>query len=330
MSQIQGLMRAIALDQFGDLDTLKLQTLPIPEIGPTEVLLRVHAAGVGAWDPFEREGGYATMMGTKPTFPYILGSEGSGVVAEVGDDVKRFKPGDRVYASSFLNPKGGFYAEYVAVDEDYVSFIPGELTMEQAGVMSGVGITALRGLDDTLNLQPGETVLIFGASGGIGHMAVQLAKLLGTRVLAIASGEDGVTLAKEVGSDVVIDGRQDGLLEALRAVAPNGFDAALLTAGGEAAEHVIQAVRKGGRVAYPNGINPVPQPVPGIDLKGYNGEPDADIIRRLNHLIEHGEFTVHIAQTFPLEKAAEAHQALNEHHPGKLALHVKGESVSWG
>lgn len=323
MSQIQGLMRAIALDQFGDLDTLKLQTLPIPEIGPTEVLLRVHAAGVGAWDPFEREGGYATMMGTKPTFPYILGSEGSGVVAEVGDDVKRFKPGDRVYASSFLNPKGGFYAEYVAVDEDYVSFIPGELTMEQAGVMSGVGITALRGLDDRLNLQPGETVLIFGASGGIGHMAVQLARRLRARVISIASGQDGVALVKELGSDVVIEGHERNLLAALEAVAPLGVDTALLTAGGDAAEQAILAVRKGGRVAYPNGINPVPRPVPGIDLKSYNGEPDADIIRRLNHLIEPDGFRVHIAQTFSLDQAAEAHRALNKHHPGKIALHIR-------
>jgi hypothetical protein len=118
----------------------------------------------------------------------VLGSDGAGTVAAIGDGVKGFKPGDRAYAFSFLNPKGGFYAEYAAVKADDVSHMPDKLTTLQAGAMPVDAMTALRGLDDTLVLKPAESVMIFGASGGIGHLAVQLAKRIGARVFAIASG----------------------------------------------------------------------------------------------------------------------------------------------
>ena len=111
----QNTMKAIALDRFGGLETMKLQTLPVPEVGPDEVLIQVEWAGVGQWDPFEREGGFAKIFGIEPKFPYVLGSDGAGTIAAVGDGVKGLKPGDRVYAFSLVNPKGGFYAEYVAV-----------------------------------------------------------------------------------------------------------------------------------------------------------------------------------------------------------------------
>ena len=315
-------MRAIALDKFGGPDTLVLQTLPVPEIGPSEVLIRVESAGVGEWDPFEREGGYAEMLGVKPKFPYVLGSEGAGTVAAVGKQVSLFKVGDRVYALGFLNPKGGFYAEYAVVDADYVSFIPGKLTVEQAGVMGGIGITALRGLDDTLGLKQDEAVMIFGASGGIGHLAVQIAKRMGARVFAVASGEDGVALVEQLGADVVVNGRKDDTFAAAREFAPGGLDAALLTAGGEVAEKAIQGVRAGGRFAYPNGIRPEPQALRDVQLSSYNGEHDPEIIRRLNLLIEAGPFEVHVARTFPLNRAVEAQLALGEHYLGKLALRV--------
>ena len=117
-------MRAVCIDRFGGPEALSLRTLPVPEIGPGEILIRVEFAGVGAWDPFEREGGYARMLGIEPRFPYILGSEGAGTIAAGGERVSRFEVGDRVYALGFLNPKGGFYAEYAAVDAGVVSPIP--------------------------------------------------------------------------------------------------------------------------------------------------------------------------------------------------------------
>src|ERR1700757_69940 len=189
-------MQAAAIDRFGGLETITLQILPVPEIGPEEVLIRVESAGVGAWDPFEREGGFAKRFGTGAKFPYVLGTDGAGTVVQVGEQVNGVKEGDRVYAAVLANPKGGFYAEFAAVKADNVSHVPGKLTTEQAGVMLSDALTALQGLDDMLGLKPGETLMIFGAGGGIGHLAVQLAKRMGARVLALASGEDGVALAR--------------------------------------------------------------------------------------------------------------------------------------
>ncbi len=324
----QSPMKAIALDRFGGLETMKLQTLPVPEVGPDEVLIHVEWAGVGQWDPFEREGGFARVFGIEPKFPYVLGSDGAGTVAAVGDRVKGLKPGDRVYAFSLVNPKGGFYAEYAAVKADDVSRIPGKLTTRQAGAMPVDAMTALRGLDDTLALKPGESVMVFGASGGIGHLAVQLAKRMGARVFAVASGGDGVALVKRLGADAVVDGHIDDIGAAARQFAPNGLDGALITAGGPVTDKALSAIRAGGRVAYPNGVEPVPQPPFGSDAKSYDGMPDPEAIAKLNHLIVSsgspttGPFEVHVARSFPLDQAAEAHRALDDHYLGKLVLEV--------
>lgn len=315
-------MQAIAMDQFGGPEKLKLQIIPTPSIEDGEVLIKVEIAGVGEWDPFEREGGFAEMFGTKPSFPYILGSEGAGTVAAVGEGVDDFKKGDRVYGSSFLNPKGGFYAQYAVVKADLVRPIPKGLSIEQAGVMSGVGLTALRGLEDTLDLKSGESILVFGASGGVGMMAAQLAQQKGARVLAVASGEDGVALAKSFGVDAVVDGRTGDVLATAREFSPEGLDAAFIAAGGEAANLALTAVREGGRVCYPTGVEPEPQVRSGIQLLKFDGNPDRDILERLDRLIEAGPFGVHVARVFPLAKAAEAHNVLKEHHIGKFALKV--------
>lgn len=315
-------MRAIALDRFGGIESMALRSLPVPELAPNQVLVRVEVAGVGEWDAFEREGGYAEMLGFTPPFPYVLGSEGAGTVAAIGADVTRLRVGDRVYALGFLNPKGGFYAEYAAVDAACVSAIPGGLNTAQAAAVGGVGVTALRGLDDTLGLGQGESVMIFGASGGVGHVAVQLAKRLGARVLAVASGADGVALVRRLGADAAIDGHGDEVLAAARRFASQGLDAALFAAGGVAANRALAALREGGRVAYPSGVPIDSAAHASLQVSSYNGEPDADIIQRLNRLIEAGPFDVHVAQIFSLAQASEAHRALASHYLGKLALQV--------
>ena len=326
MSQTtQSTMKAIALDRFGGLETMKLQTLPVPEVGPNEVLIHVEWAGVGKWDPFEREGGFASLFGIEPKFPYVLGSDCAGTITAVGDDVKNLKPGDRVYAFSLVNPKGGSYAEYAAIKADDVSRIPGKLTTQQAGAMPVDAMTALRGLDDTLGLKPAESIMIFGASGGIGHLAVQLAKRMGARVFAVASGGDGVALVNRLGADAVVDGHKDDIVAVARPFAPDGLDAALITAGGPAADKALTALRAKGRVAYPNGVEPTPKPPSGIDAESYNGMPDPQAIEKLNRLIESSgpgnpPFEVHIGRSFPLDQAAEAHRALDKRYLGKLVL----------
>src|SRR5215469_10127927 len=316
MSLKRATMRAAALDRFGGVENIHVAQLPVPELGPDEVLLRVESAGVGVWDHYEREGEFAKMFGTKPSFPYVLGSDGAGTVAAVGERVHNFKEGDRAYALALANPKGGFYAEYAAVKAENVWPIPKGLGVEQAGVMPVDALTGLRGLDEILRLKRGESVMVFGAGGGIGHLAVQLAKRMGARVLAVASGADGVALAQRLGADAVVNGRTDDVAAATQAFAPAGLDAALMTAGGEAADRALNAMREGGRVAHPNGVEPVPKVRPGVRLSSYDVAVDPKAIEKLNRLIEAGPFDVHVARTFRLDQGAEAHHALDEHYLG--------------
>jgi len=311
-------MRAIALDRFGGPETLKVQTVPTPEPDADEILIQVESAGVGAWDPFEREGGFVEVLGLTPKFPYVLGTDGAGTVAAAGKQVKELKEGDRVYAASLGNPKGGFYAQYAVVKAENASLIPGNLNMDQAAVLPSDGLTALKGLEDVLRLQPDESVMIFGASGGIGHLAVQLAKRLGARVFAVASGEDGVNFVKTLGADAAVDGHSDKVLAAAREFAPDGIDAALVTAGGEATDRALSAIRPDGRVAYPNGVMPAPKAPERVSINAYDGEGGRGAINRLNQLIESGPFEVHVHRVFPLDQAAAAQAALEEHHLEKL------------
>jgi NADPH:quinone reductase-like Zn-dependent oxidoreductase len=315
-------MRAVALDRFGGPETLKVQTLPLPEPGDDEILINVECAGVGAWDPFEREGGFVEVLGIKPQFPYVLGTDGAGTVAGVGGNVKDFKAGDQVYAGELGNPKGGFYGEYAVVKADNASLIPSGLKMDQAAVLPSDGLTALKGLEGVLRLQPGEAVMIFGASGGIGHLAVQLAKRLGARVLAVASGEDGVDFVKRLGADAAVDGRSDKVLDVAREFASDGIDAALVTAGGDATDRALAAIRREGRIAYPNGVMPEPKAPAEVKIEAFDGEGGRKALERLNQLIEAGPFEVRVDRVFPLEQVADAQAALEEHHLGKIALRV--------
>lgn len=316
-------MKAIAINRFGGVDEMEVQQLPIPQIEPDEVLIRVHAAGVGVWDPKEREGVFAKMRGEEnPDFPRILGREGAGSVLGVGTDVTKFKEGDKVYINGSPSPAANLYAEYATAKAEHVMPVPDGLSMYEAGAMPVDAITALTGLDEILKLKSGEKLLVFGASGGLGHLAVQLAKRMGAKVFAVASGRDGVDIVKKLGADETVDGRNEDFVDAAREFAPDGFDAAILTAGGEAANKALHTLRDGGRAAYPNGVDPKPEAPEGVDLQSYNMNSSPEVYEKLNSLIENGPFNVHIERSFPLEEAAEAHRQLNEHYVGKFVLEV--------
>ena len=309
-------MKAAAFDRYGGPEVLHAETLAVPRPGPTQVLVRLDSAGVGVWDPYVRSG--ELKLGPD-RFPAVIGNDGAGEVVATGDDVRRFRVGDRVYAYSF---EGGFYAEYVAVDEDATAPIPQGLSTEEAGVLGADGVTALRGLDDQLHLSAGQTLMIYGASGGIGHLAVQLAKRMGARVLAVASGRDGVELVRELGADAAVDGKRDDVEKAARELAPNGLDAALVLVHGESLEPALRTIRKGGRIAHPNGVEPAPKGPPGVAVLAYDGEPGRDALDRLNRLIASGPFHVEVGRVYRLEDASRAHRELGQHHLGKLALRI--------
>lgn len=316
-------MKAAAIEQFGGPEVLGIRTVPVPHCGDHEILIRLEAAGVGAWDPWEREGEMAALTGAKPKFPYILGSDGAGEVVAVGARVRRFKKGERVYAYAFENPKGGTYAEYLAVDADQAARIPKGISVEQAAALAADGITALRGLEDELELQKGQRLLIYGASGGIGHLALQLARRLGAQVCAVASGKDGVALVQRLGAEAAAEGHhKDEVERVCREFAPDGFDAALVLACDDTCQQALSHVRKGGRIAYPNGVEPVPHGPKGVKARAYDGIPSRETLERLNALIEAGPFHLELGHLYAMAEAAQAHRAVQAHHLGKLALRI--------
>jgi len=314
-------MQAAAIDAAGDAHALTLHQLPVPHPGPAEVLIAIHTAGVASWDVELRRHPEQIKNGR---FPLVLGTDGAGTVAAVGATVHSFKVGDQVYSYSWDNPQGGFYAEYVAVPAARVGHVPRGLTLTQAGAIGTTALTAIQGVDDALHLKSGETLLIHGAAGGVGTLAIQFAKLRGARVLASVSGEDEIALVKRLGADAAVDGRHGDIAAAAHAFAPAGVDAVLALAGGEALEHAIDTLRKGGRVAYPEGVNPIPKSRDGLTPIKYNAIPGPTEFRRLNAAIESMKLEVPIAAQFPLAEAAAAQERLEAGHvPGKVILQVR-------
>jgi NADPH2:quinone reductase len=313
-------MHAAAIDRFGGPEVLTLHDLPPPPVDDGEVLIAVDTAGVGVWDAEMRAGWYP---GRQPHFPLVLGTDGSGKIAAVGSHVRRFRRGEAVYAYSFANPKGGFYAEYVAVPGDKVAPIPEGLTMREAGAIATTGLTAIQGIDDALQLKSGESVVIVGASGGVGTLAVQFAKLRGAQVLGIASGEDGVAPVRRLGADAAVDGRTGDLAEALQQFAPDGVNAVLALTGGKTLDRVLESVTQGGRIAYPTGIEPEPKKRNGIRLIPYDAVPGFREFNQLGKAIEAAKLKVPIAARFSLRGASQAHERLAQGHVlGKIVLDI--------
>jgi NADPH2:quinone reductase len=322
-TRIPGTMRAAALDRFGSPEVLKLHVIPVPELDPSEVLIAVHTAGVGSWDADMREGWWPDSR--RPNPPLVLGTDGSGTIAAVGSRVRRFAPGDRVYTYNFANRKGGFYAEYVAVPAENVASSPDVLSLKEAGAITATGLTAIQGIDDVLHVKRGEAVVIHGAAGGVGSLALQFAKMRGARVLATATGRDGISLVRRLGADAAADGHREDLEAAASEFAPDGVDAVLAFAGGKPLTGLLDAVRRGGRVAYPNGVEPAPRKRRGLTVKSYDATPGVRELERLGRAIEAARLRVPIAAEYPLAQAARAHQRLAKGHVlGKIVLRLRG------
>lgn len=314
-------MRAVALDRHGGPARLRLQHVPIPLPGPGQLLVRVHAAGVGHWDILDREGRFGRQPTEAFPLPHIQGSEGAGVVVIAGDGAGRFVEGDRVYGLvGHRVPKHGFHAEFTLLDAGFAWPVPPRFSLDQAAVVPVDGGIALRALRDVLRMRSGESLVVFGASGGIGHIALQFARRMGVRVLAIASGEDGVRLAERLGTDAVADGRRDDIAAAMAAFAVDGIHAALLTANGDVADLIVRAMPPGSRIAWPKGV-PAPRGVrDDLVATAFGAGYDAALMRDLHAFVDARPFMPHVSQRFPLQRMADAQQAVTAHHLGRIAV----------
>ena len=319
-------MNAAAIDEYGPPSVLTLHRLPVPKPGPRELLIALHAAGVGSWDGLVRDGSWRP-WGPKARFPIVPGTDGAGIVAATGANVRKVRVGDRVWACHYSNPKGGFYAEYIAIDAGSVGRVPDHLTLLEAGAAPTTGLTALQGIDKALRLRRGETVLVFGAAGGVGSLAVQFAKLRGARVLGTASTPDAAALVRRLGADETVDARRPEEIRRLKELAPDGLDAILALAGGNALEECIDLVRPKGRVAYPNGVEPVPRARPKVRLVAYDGEYGPTEFEALDRAANQALLQVPIAATYPLDHAADAHVRVGQGQLlGRIAIGIREEA----
>ncbi|MGH8259204.1 MAG: NADP-dependent oxidoreductase, partial [Steroidobacteraceae bacterium] len=312
-------MLAAAIDHGGGADVLRMQRVPVPTPTTGELLIAVRAAGVAVWDATERRD-----PGAGAHFPLVLGTDGAGIVVALGPAVHGFRVGDRVYGVA--GGSSGFYAQYVATRADDVSHIPAGIGFPEAGILAASGLSALEGIDDVLQLKRGQTLIIHGASGAVGTLAVQLAKLRGARVLATVASDAGAALVRRLGADAVVNGKTGDIPDAARRFAPNGVDAVLGLAGGEGLERCIDALRHDGRgrVAYLYGITPVPRPRYGMRMTLYSLIAGRHAYERLNEAAEAAHLKVPIAAEYPLTEAAAAHRRLKAGHLlGKIVLLVR-------
>ena len=314
-------MKAAAVDRFGPPSALTLHEVPVPSPGPHEVLIAIHAAGIGSWDASIRDGSWRRPGRSR--FPLVPGVDGAGIVVARGARVRRIQLGDRVYAYEFGNRQGGFYAEFAVVDAEHVARVPKRLDLRDAGAVAATGLTALQGIN-ALDLRPGQTVLIFGASGAVGTMAVQFAAQRGAHVIATASGAAPALLVRKLGAHRVIDARRTESIDRLRTFAPDGLDGVLALAGGNELERCLDFVRPRGRVVHPNGIEPVPMERLTFRVRTFDAVASPREFDKLNRYLRNGKVRVPIAASYPLGKAAQAHQRLDRAHLlGRMVLQVR-------
>jgi len=319
-------VKAIRVHQFGGPEVLKLEEVPDPQPGPAQVLVQVRAAGVNPVDAYIRTGTYAS----KPNLPYTPGSDAAGVIIAVGSDVKGFHTGDRVYG---VGAKTGSYAEKALFDESSVHPLPEHVTFEQGAAIGVPYGTAYRGLLLRAEAKPAETVLVHGASGGVGTAAVQLARAAGMTVIGTAGSEAGMKLVKEQGAHHVLNHSTEGYLdELMKLTNGRGVDVIVELLANKNLAKDLTVLAKKGRVAVIGNrgtieINPRDAMAREADIRGVTlmaSTPDESRLTyaALDAGLENGTLKPVIGDRIPLAEAARAHEAVMKHSGalGKIVL----------
>jgi NADPH2:quinone reductase len=313
-------MKAIAINEFGGLDKLQLIDLPVPEVLEGEILVQVKAAGVNPVDWKIREGYLKDLFSHQ--FPVILGWDAAGLVEGVGNGVKRFKSGDEIFAYC-RKPivHGGAYGEYILLKEEHAALKPKNISFEEAASIPLAALTAYQSLFDAANLQPGETILIHAAAGGVGGFGVQLARGHGAVVWATASSRNKAYV-QDLGASQVVDYTQENFGKAILSQYPAGVDVVLDCVGGEVLEKSAEIVKEGGHL-----ISIVDDPT-GLARDDIHKEfvfvaPNSTQLTELARMVEQGRLKTYLSQVFPfgLEEARKAHELSESGHTrGKMVL----------
>jgi NADPH:quinone reductase len=325
-------MRAVLCKTFGPPESLVLEDVPSPTPGPGEVVIRVHSASVNFPDTLIIENKYQY----KPPLPFSPGSECAGIVKEVGDGVTRVKPGDRVMAVTTY----GSFAEEVRTEERRVHAIPDGMTFDTASAFVLTYGTSDHALEDRGSLRAGETVLVLGASGGVGIAAIEIAKALGARVIACASSAEKLAVCRQHGADETIDYAHEDLRERIKALTGGrGIDVVYDPVGGDYTEPALRSLAWRGRLLVVGfAAGPIPKIALNLTLlKGCSivgvffgdwarREPDQLAVRigQLGRWFQEGRLRPHVSEVLPFERYADALTRLSSRQTtGKIVLRIE-------
>ncbi|WP_304113564.1 zinc-dependent alcohol dehydrogenase family protein [Mycolicibacterium bacteremicum] len=325
-------MKAVVLTRFGGTDTLELREVPVPLVGPRQVRVRVHATAVNPLDYQIRRGDYPDEV----PLPAIIGHDVSGVIEQVGTHVTEFRPGDAVYYTPQIFGGPGSYAEQHVADVDLVGRKPDNLSHLEAASLTLVGGTVWESLVTRAGLTVGETILIHGGAGGVGTIAIQIARAIGARVLTTARADDE-DFVRSLGADAVIDYASADYVDTVAELTRGaGVDVVFDTIGGDTLTRSPLVLADLGRVVS---IVDIAQPQNLIQAWGRNAAYHFVFTRQnrgkldaLTTLVERGLVTPVIGATLPLARTGEAHDLLENRRSyvlrGKVAIDVVGDTVA--
>lgn len=295
-------MKAIVLKEYGIPEVLQEMEIDIPEIKETQVLVEMYAASINPADYVLRSGAVKDIMPVQ--LPYVLGADLAGVVKEIGNKVTHVKPGDRVMGMALNN--GGAYADYVVVEENAIAIIPQTLSFKEAAALPVIGLTAWQSLFQYGKLQPGQRILIHAGAGGVGHIAVQLAKQAGAYVIATAR-EYNHEFVQQLGADEVIDYTTTDFTKAISSPVDIVLDMVMDKTAtvldptiGETGRKSYEVLKDGGKLLslVSMAINEYPK-IRGIEAQFVHAEPNHDDLVSVLRYVQEGKLKVHLSGTFP-------------------------------
>jgi len=307
-------MKSIRVHQFGGPEQLKLEEVPDPHPGAGQLVIRVQAIGVNPVENYVRTGTYAY----KPSLPYTPGADGAGVVLKIGPEVRRFKSGDRIF---FTATRTGSYAEQALCDEAKIHHLPDGITFEQGAAMGVPYGTAYRGLFQRAAAKPGETVLVHGASGGVGTAAVQLARAAGMTVIGTAGSDEGMKLVREQGAHHALNHSSGAYLDELKKLTNDrGVDVIIELLANKNLANDLNVLAKKGRVAVIGNrgtieINPRDAmsreaDIRGVTLVNTSESEYREMYAALGAGLENGTLKPVVGTKIPLAEARRAHEEI--------------------